>query len=140
MNALMKKNDFWGIFFPDFFETFSMELDKLNYDYPKVNTFEDDNNFRVDVFYPGMKKENFKIKVENKSLRISSDFSESKEEGSEKYHFKEFSKGKFEKRFTLPDEIIKDKIKASYEDGVLKIFIPKDKTKEKQSNFEVSIE
>ena len=57
MNALMKKNDFWGIFFPDFFETFSMELDKLNYDYPKVNTFEDDNNFRVDVFYPGMKKE-----------------------------------------------------------------------------------
>jgi HSP20 family protein len=84
-----------------------------------------------------MKKENFKIKIEDKKISISSILPEEKEE--EKYYFKEFHKRKFNRAFALPENIIKTKISASYEDGVLKILIPKDKAKEKESNFEVEI-
>ena len=86
------------------------------------------------------KKENFKIKVEDKRLVISSNFSEKKEQDGERYHFREFSQREFSRSFALPDEVIKNKIKASYEDGVLKVIIPKDKVKEKQSKFEINID
>lgn len=140
MNALIKKNDLFGTLFSDMFDIFSTGLERFDYNYPRANTSEDDENYKVDVYYPGLKKENFKVGIDQRTLTISSDFSESKEENNEKYHFKEFSKKEFRRMFTLPDEVIKSKIKASYEDGVLKVVIPKDKVKEKQSKFEIAVE
>lgn len=140
MNTLIRKNDYFGNLFSDMFDILSTGIEKVDYNYPRVNTSEDDISYKVNVYYPGIKKENFKINVDQKVLSISSNFSDSKEEGNEKYHFKEFYKREFKRMFTLPDEVIKDKIKASYEDGVLKILIPKDKAKEKQSKFEIAVE
>jgi len=140
MYGLIKSNrDFFGAM-SEMFEDFSNGIENWNHGYPKINTVENEADFRVDVYYPGMKKEDFKVDVENKILSISSTASEDKEEKSEKFHFKEFSKREFVRKFTLPDEVIKDKIKASYEDGVLKVIIPKDKVKEKKSKFQVNIE
>ena len=65
--------------------------------------------------------------------------SEKKEEDGERFHFREFSKREFNRRFSLPEDIVKDEIKAAYEDGVLKVVIPKDKVKEKNSKFEVAV-
>lgn len=138
MNGLVKK-DWFGLM-SDMFDGFSSGIENLSYGYPRINTVENENDFRVDVYYPGMKKEDFKVNVENRILSISSTASENNEENSEKYHFREFSKREFTRRFTLPEEVVKNKIKASYEDGVLKIIIPKDKAKEKQSKFDVNIE
>lgn len=139
MNTLIKNKEFLGLF-SDMFNDVSTSFETLSYGYPRINSSEDENNFKVDVYYPGLKKENFKIKVENKTLSICSNFSEKKEEVGGKFHFQEFSKREFNRRFVLPEDIVKSGIKASYEDGVLKIVIPKDKKKEKQSNFEVNIE
>lgn len=139
METLMRNRE-WVRTLSEMFNDFSTGIETFSYGYPKVNTVEEADNFRVDVYYPGLKKENFKIKVEDKRLLISSNFSEKKEESGEKYHFREFAQKEFSKGFVLPDEVIKNKIKASYEDGVLKVTIPKDKVKEKQSKFEVTIE
>jgi len=130
----------WVRTLSEMFNDFSDGIETFSSGYPKVNTIEETDNFRVDVYYPGLKKENFKIKVEDKRLLISSNFSEKKEESGERYHFREFSKRDFARSFILPDEVIKKDIKASYEDGVLKVIIPKDKVKEKQSKFEINIE
>jgi HSP20 family protein len=124
----------------EIFSDVSNGIEKYNPFFPKINTSETDDNFQIDVYYPGLKKEDYKVKVENKTLTISSNFSEDKEEKSEKYHYKEFYQKTFSRNFILPDEIIKNKIKASCEDGILKIMIPKDKIKEKQSKFDVNIE
>lgn len=137
MNELVKK-DWFGLM-SEVFDGFSNGIENFSYGYPRINTVENESDFRVDVYYPGMKKEDFKVNVENKTLTIRSTASENKEENSEKYHFREFSKREFTRKFVLPDEVVKNKITALYEDGVLKIVIPKDKVKEKQSKFEVNI-
>ncbi len=121
-------------------EHLSSGVETFSYGYPRVNTVENENDYTVDVYYPGMKKEDFKVKVEGKTLSISSEISENKEENGGKYHYKEFSKREFSRKFVLPEEIVKEEIKASYKSGVLKIIIPKDKAKEKQSFFEINID
>ena len=72
----------------EMFGTISTGIESKIYAYPKINTFENDNQFRLEVYYPGMKKQDFKIKVEDKKLNISSDFSNKKEDKeSETIHF-----------------------------------------------------
>jgi len=138
MNTLIKKN--WSGLFSDIFEDVVNGVETISYGYPKVNTVETENDYRVDVYYPGMKKEDFKVKVESRTLSINLSLSEEKKEDTDKYHFREFAKREFSRRFILPEEVVKKDIKASYEDGVLKIVIPKDKEKEKQSNFNINVE
>jgi len=58
-------------------------------------------------------------------LTISSEKEEEKEEKEKKYTRQEYSYSSFERSFTLPDEVNKDKIDAHYQDGVLKLVLPK---------------
>ena len=136
----LTKNKLFSNLLAEMFDDFSNGVESYRYAYPKVNTVETENDFRVDVYYPGLKKEDFKIKVENKTLSIISNLTEKNDENNEKYHFREFSNRGFSKTFIIPESVVKTKIKASYEDGVLKIVIPKDKAKEKQLNFDIPVE
>ena len=92
---------------------------------PAVNISENKEDYRVTVAAPGLKKSDFKIDVEGNMLLISSEKSESKEEKEERYTRKEYSYSSFRRSFTLPDDVRQDKIEASYEDGVLKLTLPK---------------
>ena len=105
---------------------------------PQVNSFMDEDKIRVDVFYPGVKKEQLKLKVEDNILIISGEFDEEKKET--KFFMKEFSPVNFTRKFKIPDEAKKKEINAVYEDGVLKITIPIDKKKEKERKFDINIE
>lgn len=58
-------------------------------------------------------------------LTISSEKEENKEEKEAMYTRKEYNYSSFSRSFTLPDEVIKDKIEATYEDGILKMKLPK---------------
>jgi HSP20 family protein len=79
----------------------------------------------VSLAVPGMKKDDFNIDVEGNMLTISSEKEESKEEKEDKYTRKEYNYSSFSRSFTLPDEVNKEKIEAKYEDGVLKLMLPK---------------
>ena len=92
---------------------------------PAVNIVEDKNDYKVSLAVPGMKKDDFNIDVEGNMLTISSEKEESKEEKDEKYNRKEYSYSSFSRSFTLPEEVNKEKIEAKYEDGVLKLMLPK---------------
>lgn len=92
---------------------------------PPVNIRETDNAYEVELSAPGKKKEDFNINVENDLLTISSQFSETKTEEEGKYTRREFSFSAFQRSFTLPETVKDDDIKASYEDGILKIYLPK---------------
>ena len=67
-----------------------------------------------------MKKDDFKIDVDGNMLTISSEKEENKEEKEKKFTRKEYNYSSFSRRFTLPEEVNKEKIEAKYEDGVLK--------------------
>lgn len=84
----------------------------------------------MSVAAPGLKKSDFKIDIEGNMVTIQSEKEENKEEKDEQYTRKEYSYSSFSRRFSLPEDVRKDKIEATYEDGVLKLSLPKkDETK-----------
>lgn len=92
---------------------------------PAVNITEHKDQYMVSLAVPGMKKDDFKIDVDGNLLTISSEKEENKEEKEKKFTRKEYNYSSFSRCFTLPEEINKEKIEAKYEDGVLKISMPR---------------
>ncbi|KAL8542541.1 hypothetical protein ACS0TY_003420 [Phlomoides rotata] len=81
--------------------------------------------FKADV--PGLKKEEVKVEVEEGNvLQISGERRSEKEEKNDTWHRMERSSGKFLRRFRLPENAKVDQIKASMENGVLTVTVPKE--------------
>lgn len=84
--------------------------------------------FKVDL--PGLKKEEVKVEVEDgRVLQISGERSREQEEKNDKWHRVERSSGKFMRRFGLPENAKMDQIRASMENGVLTVTVPKEDVK-----------
>ncbi|KAK8295999.1 hypothetical protein V6Z12_D05G097400 [Gossypium hirsutum] len=80
--------------------------------------------FKADV--PGLKKEEVKVEVEDdRVLQISGERNIEKEDKNDTWHRVERSSGKFMRRFRLPENAKMDQIKASMENGVLTVTVPK---------------
>ena len=127
--ALFKKTDAGLVPFrallSDFLETNDFSKDNYwNKEWiPAVNVSENDKNYNIEVAAPGMKKEDFKVKVENGVINISAERKEEKEEKKKNYTRQEYNYNSFSRSFTLPDDVKEDDIKAHYEDGILKLTI-----------------
>lgn len=81
--------------------------------------------FKADL--PGLKKEEVKVEVEEGSvLQISGQRSKEKEEKNDKWHRVERSSGKFLRRFRLPENAKVEQVKATMENGVLTVTVPKE--------------
>lgn len=140
MNTLVKKNngrsqaDPWASDFFDIDNLFGRNWMKpFDKSLPAVNISEDEKNYHIEVVAPGMKKENFKINVEDDVLTINAEsrHEETEEDAGRQYSRREYSHSSFTRSFRLPENVKDDSISASYQDGVLKLSLPKSKTKEK---------
>jgi HSP20 family protein len=134
MRTLAKRNNSFvnsPSIFDDWFDTAWFNNDWLpepnrEYSMPAVNVHEDEDAFEVELAAPGMKKDDFKVEVENNQLIISSEKKEEKKDQEGNYTRKEFNYQSFCRTFSLPENAVDgDKIKASYKDGILNISIPK---------------
>lgn len=87
-----------------------------------VNVYKTDSSFEMLVFAPGRIKENFSLGVKGRELTISY----TPPEGFPKFDWiqREYSRGGFERSFTLDETIDTTKISAKYEDGVLQVSLP----------------
>lgn len=92
---------------------------------PAVNIVEEEKEFKISLAVPGMKKNDFKIDLEGDILTISAEREEEKDESGKKFTRKEYSYSSFCRSFTIPEGTKVDKIDARYEDGVLKLMLPK---------------
>jgi HSP20 family protein len=123
---LAKRSEMFPTFFDDFFKPFNDWIGMgRSITTPAVNIAENKTNFEVTVAAPGLKKNDFNIDIEGNMLTISCEKEERKEEKEERYTRKEYNYSSFSRSFTLPDEVIKEKIEAAYVDGVLHITLPK---------------
>lgn len=104
---------------------------------PKVNTREGKYAYHIDIDLPGMKKEDINIDVHDNSLSISGERKYKDEIKEEDYYKVETSFGKFERVFTLPDNIDTEKISANSADGVLEIIIPKQEKTTSKKRIEI---
>ncbi|XP_042383833.1 16.9 kDa class I heat shock protein 2-like [Zingiber officinale] len=94
--------------------------------------------FHADL--PGLKKEEVKVEVEEgRVLQISGQRTKEQEEKKDKWHRVERSSGKFLRRFRLPENAKVDQVKASMENGVLTVTIPKEEVKKPEvKSIEIS--
>ncbi|MEM0517636.1 MULTISPECIES: Hsp20/alpha crystallin family protein [Aequorivita] len=92
---------------------------------PKVNIKETADAYFVEMAVPGLKKSDFNINLENQVLSIATEVEENNEETKENYTRKEFGYSSFKRSFTLPETVEDGKIKATYNEGVLRIHLPK---------------
>lgn len=139
--ALIKRGDYtnpypslWNKLFDD--EFFNMNFSPSGTTLPSVNIKETKDDFKVEVAAPGMRKEDFRIELDNNIMTIASEHRE--EEGDKdkegNYTRREFSYQSFQRSFTLPSTVKGDDISAQYKDGVLNIVIPKrEEAKQKPS-------
>ncbi len=91
---------------------------------PTVNILESDKHFRLEIAAPGLKKEDFRVEVEEGHLHVALERRTDLAEG-EKVHRGEFMSYRFERTFPLGDRINADEIEAAYEAGLLQITLPK---------------
>lgn len=92
---------------------------------PAVNIKENELKFKVEVYAPGLIKEDFKVEISQKTLTVSSEKQSNTQEGNEHYATKEFSFSSFCRKFNLPDSVNIDEIQANYDNGILTISLPK---------------
>ena len=134
-------NDDWMDFsFPD--------VDKVLYgqhakNVMKTDVKETDNSYEVDIDLPGFKKDEIEAKLENGYLTISASKGLDKEEKNEKdgtYIRKERYSGAMSRSFYVGYELKQEDIKANYEDGILKLSVPKSEPKKVESHKTIAIE
>lgn len=128
---LLDTNDF----FPGIFDNswdFALKV-------PSVNITETEKAYNVELAAPGLEKKDFKIELENKLLIISSEKEEETNETGKDYKRKEFSYSSFSRSFQLPEDVLTDKIEAKYEDGILKLDIPKKEVAAIKSKKEIKV-
>ncbi len=100
-------------------------VDENSGDIPAVNIKEEKDKFVLEMAAPGLKKDDFKINLDNYQLTISAETKDEKKEKEDNYTRREFVYNSFSRSFTLPKTIDIEKIKADYKSGVLNILLPK---------------
>jgi len=95
---------------------------------PPVDIFEEADFIRLVAELPGVKPEEVRISVEGNLLTIKGTKEQVAEEKAEKVRRYERTYGAFERTFTLPATVAAEKIKATYENGVLTLTLPKVET------------
>jgi HSP20 family protein len=128
--SLIKNNQGGYFSFRPFINEFFNDRISLNKmfdgeDYPAVNIVENEKNYEIEVAAPGMKKEDFKVEVENGVLTISAEKKEEKKESKKNYTRQEYYYNSFTRSFTLPENAKEDDLVARYEDGMLKLAVAK---------------
>ena len=146
---LVKRNGNPAASFPGFFNNFitrdnwSKALENISpttyATLPPVNILETNENFIVEMAAPGKQKKDFDITLTGNLLTIRSDKKPEKDI-TEGYAQIEFNYESFARVFTLPKEVVDaDKMEASYDNGILRLVIPKKNGEQRKGSRRISI-
>ena len=108
----------------------------------KTDIREHDTGYELDVELPGFKKDEINIELENGYLTISAAKGLDKDEQDKKgkYIRKERYAGAMQRSFYVGDAVTEEDVKAKFEDGILKLSIPKKDAKEVETKKTIAIE
>ncbi|MBC7937577.1 MAG: Hsp20/alpha crystallin family protein [Rhizobacter sp.] len=114
-------NDLFNDLPASFGKTFREDV----FSFPPVNIVESTNAYQLEVAVPGLEKADFNIKLDGNLLTVSADKKSAPVTETEKVIRKEFSHKAFTRSFTLDEKIEASAIEAKYENGILKLTLPK---------------
>jgi HSP20 family protein len=92
---------------------------------PAEDMYQTDEEIVVKAALPGIKAEEVQINVTGEVLTIKGEVKQEEEAKEKAYHLREQRWGMFERSLSLPTEVIADKARAAFENGVLTITLPK---------------
>lgn len=105
--------------------------------HPAVDIAEDEQGYDIQLSVAGAKKENFKIELTEGKLTIAGERKQEEKKEGKNYLAVESQFGAFSRSFFLPNDAEQEGIRASYEDGILKVHVPKAEKKTVKSKIEV---
>ena len=145
--SIFRDNLFDGMFdFDDFDKEFNRMMRPLYGKHAqnmmKTDVRETDNSYELDIDLPGFKKDEIKVELDNGYLSISAakglDKDEEKKDG--KYIRRERYAGAMNRTFYVGDNLTQQDIQAKFEDGILKISVPKKDVQQIEQNKYIAIE
>ncbi len=107
--------------------------------FPPVNIVETADAYHLELSAPGRSKEDFKVSLDNELLTIGYEKKEETKNDDVKSVRREFSFQGFKRSFSLDSKIDAAGIQAKYENGLLKLFLPK-KAEVKEAAKEITIQ
>lgn len=127
MTTLVKRNyRTFDNLFDELFSNLPSTVGKeLGWNNPPVNIYENNDGFHLELVAPGLKKEDFKVNIDNGLLTVGYEKKNETEKNDYKTHRREFNYASFKRSFRVDDVINAETIQAKYEDGILKLFLPK---------------
>jgi HSP20 family protein len=96
---------------------------------PSVDLFETEDSFILEADLPGVKSEDVKVGVENGDLVLEGQRTIEKSQSHGHFHTMERASGYFTRQIRLPESVKTDAIKAEFNDGVLRVTVPKSNPK-----------
>ena len=99
---------------------------------PRMDIYEKDDKVIAEVELPGVDPKNIEVEVKDNVLSVSAKGREEKEEKGKGYYRREMGERYFKRQVLLPAEVIEEKAEAEYENGILRVIIPKAKPKEEK--------
>jgi HSP20 family protein len=124
-----------NLFDDDFFPVFSNMTSSM----PAVNIKEDEKSYLLDLAIPGIDKKDMNIDINEDVLTISSETKNEAEENKDGYKRKEFSYSSFCRSFYIPENVNREKITASYKDGILNVVLPKQEEEKTKLTKQIKI-
>ncbi len=106
---------------------------------PGVNITETNSAYHVELAAPGLKKDDFTIKVDGDIITISSEKETETKKEDKEYSRREYNYSSFSRSFNLPEHVNQDKIMATYVDGVLKVDLPKKEVTENSATKKIKV-
>lgn len=122
-NNLSRRDELFSSLLKNFFDDNSLASMDLQGNF-KVDLKETDKDYLVEAELPGVNKKDINVDIDNNYLVINAKRDESVEENKENYVRRERHYGEFKRSFYI-DNVDQDKISASFENGVLKVALPK---------------
>lgn len=117
------KTAFEDLFQEDWFRSDAAK--SLGVEIPAVNIIDEENQFEIELAAPGKVNEDFKIELKQDLLVIETETKTIGKREKPKYSRREFNYSQFKRSFTLPNSIDVGKINAKYEQGILRVILPK---------------
>lgn len=92
---------------------------------PAMDLMETDDDVIVKAVLPGLKAEDVQISVTGDIFTLRGEVKQEEERKDAKYHIREQRYGAFERSVRLPSNVVTDKAKAEFENGILTVTLPK---------------
>lgn len=106
--------------------------------HPKMDVAETEKAYEIHLAVPGMKKEDFKLELNENLLTISGERKFNEEKTEKNYHSVETFYGSFSRSIRVPENVEASKITAAYNNGILEVTLPKDEKKVLKASIKVN--